>query len=1007
MMDRIRKKTTTIRRIVAGKTPPPWRSWSVDNPILRVAYGVIIIGSIVALLGPRLRDQDLPRSGVIAQRNWDATIDFTFERPNPDVEEQRDAAEAQVLPIYRYLPDKRDLAVDQIGRAFEIVRPVVRDHRKRLVDLAAQLEADRLKLEARRQEIIADQAELARLREERERELERRKELRRRHEELQKREQAPPGGPEKGKGKGKAAEKGEGAAEGTGAEAADGGEGAAEPVGPLPVFEPLPPLPERDFAAEIAEIDRLLDIELLEHDKAVRLEKRAFEDEVGALQLRFQDVLRLGPGFDTDDFAALVRTGFDESLEKLLKQVVKGVMEQRIVRTRYQLEDRLRKGVRDPIQQTVFTMDDLDLFVELDAARAMAVERARGLLAELAAQAPPEAPAPPDGEASPAAPPSQGAPPLGPREQNAVVEIASALVDENYVYDSRATLAEIGRARAAVEPVKRVDYQKGQKIVARGERVTDEHVAVLTAMVEARSQTNRLAIVAGLLAFTTLAVGFLWMFARRDMRKMLRGDRDMALFGLIALLQVALVELLAQVMDGVLTVWENVPEIAFYLAIPFGMGAMLIRLFLSVEAAVFFSALVSLLAGLAFHERVLPGWETTFPQLVVIYALLTSLAGTYAMHDIRQRTSLLRAGFFVGSVNALVIVALALIDTGRLETSILSMALAGIIAGILDYLLVLALTPALEYTFGYTTDIKLLELANITQPALKELSMKAPGTYHHSVMVGNLAEAAAEAIGANPLLTRVGAYYHDLGKMRNPRYFAENQAGENPHDKLKPQMSALIIKSHVKDGIEIARGHRLPQDIVDFVPQHHGTALIGYFYARAKEMATQEEVDEADYRYPGPKPQRRETALVMLADGIEAAARSLPEPTPARIKGLVKKIINGKFIDGQLDECDLTLRDLHEIERSFTRILVSMYHVRPEYPKIPGEDERARARGGGVSHAVPSSVGAQDTTGRRKPRRDKEDGDARRAEQPPAQEEGGVGPAAAPGRGDPPAPGET
>ena len=1001
MMDKIRKKTTTIRRIVAGKGPPAWRRWSGDNPVLRVLYASLIIGGIVAVLGPRLRDQDLPRPGVIAQRNWDATIDFTFERPNPDVEEQRDAAEAQVLPIYRYLPEKRDRAVELVGRAFEIVRPVVRDHRKRLADLAAQLETDKLQLEARRQSILADQVEHGRLRIQRDEELKRRRELKRQREEEQK--AAPPAPkdtppPDNGKG-GKGSKSGKGGKGGSKAaptpappesptEVAEGTEPAPAEVTP-PVFEPLPPLPERDFAAELAELGRLLDIEALDHDQAVRVENRSFEDAVGALQLRFQDVLRLGPTFDTDDFAGLVRIGFDESVERLIKQVVKGVMEQRIVRTRYQLEDRLRKGVRDPIQQTVFTIDDLDLFIEVDSARAMAVERARGLLAEVAAR-----------------PPVEGEAALGPREQNAVVEIASTLIDENYVYDSRATQAEIERARAAVVPVKRVDYQKGQKIVARGERVTEEDVAVLTAMLEAHSQTNRLVILAGLLVFTALAAGFLWLFARRDVRKMLRGDRDLALFGLIALIQIGLVELLAQVMDGVLTVWENVPEIAFYLAIPFGMGAMLIRLFLSVEAAVFFSALVSLLTGLAFHERVLPGWETTFPQFVVIYALLTSLAGTYAMHDIRQRTSLLRAGFFVGLVSAVVVVSLALVDGGRFDGSLLSMALAGLIAGVLDYLLVLALTPALEYTFGYTTDIKLLELANITQPALKELSMKAPGTYHHSVMVGNLAEAAAESIGANPLLTRVGAYYHDLGKMRNPRYFAENQAGDNPHDKIKPQMSALIIKSHVKDGIEIARGHRLPQDIADFVPQHHGTALIAYFYARAKEMATQEEVDEADYRYPGPKPQKRETALVMLADGVEAAARSLPEPTPARIKGLVKKIINGKFIDGQLDECDLTLRDLHEIERSFTRILVSMYHVRPEYPKIPGEDERARARGGGVSQIVPASVGAQDGAARKKPRREREDGDARRAEQPAAEEKGGLAPAEAAGGGGPGAPGK-
>jgi len=211
-------------------------------------------------------------------------------------------------------------------------------------------------------------------------------------------------------------------------------------------------------------------------------------------------------------------------------------------------------------------------------------------------------------------------------------------------------------------------------------------------------------------------------------------------------------------------------------------------------------------------------------------------------------------------------------------------------------------------------------------------------------MVGNLAESAAEAIGANPLLTRVGAYYHDLGKMRNPRYFAENQAGENPHHKLKPSMSALIIKSHVKDGIEIARNYKLPQDIVDFIPQHHGTAIISYFYIKAKENAEAEdmpEVDEESFRYPGPRPQRKETAVVMLADSVEASARALPDPNPQRLKQLVKKIVTNKFIDGQLDECDISFRDLNQIVKAFNRVLISMYHGRPEYPADPSEQRRS------------------------------------------------------------------
>jgi putative nucleotidyltransferase with HDIG domain len=213
--------------------------------------------------------------------------------------------------------------------------------------------------------------------------------------------------------------------------------------------------------------------------------------------------------------------------------------------------------------------------------------------------------------------------------------------------------------------------------------------------------------------------------------------------------------------------------------------------------------------------------------------------------------------------------------------------------------------------------------------------MQAPGSYHHSMMVGSLCEAAAEKIGCNPLLARVGAYYHDIGKAKNPQYFAENQKlGVNPHDKLKPNMSALIIKAHVKDGLEMARHHRLPVVIQDFIVQHHGTSLIAYFYHKAKSLEDPDiqEVDENDYRYPGPKPRSRETAICLLADGVEAASRAMPDPTPARLKGLVQKMISKAFTDGQLDECGLTLHDLNKIAEAFNRILAGIYHHRPEYP---------------------------------------------------------------------------
>ena len=231
----------------------------------------------------------------------------------------------------------------------------------------------------------------------------------------------------------------------------------------------------------------------------------------------------------------------------------------------------------------------------------------------------------------------------------------------------------------------------------------------------------------------------------------------------------------------------------------------------------------------------------------------------------------------------------------------------------------------------------------MNHPALRVLATEAPGTFTHSVMVGNLAEAGCEAIGANGLLARVGAYYHDLGKTNAPRYFAENQTGDNPHDRLKPHLSALIIKSHVKDGIKILKGFGLPQEIIDCVPEHHGTSRIEHFYnlARRQAEAEGEGVEESDFRYPGPRPQTKETAVLMIADTVEAAAKALPDPNPARIEALVQRLIAKKREDGQLDDCDMTLRELANVERALTHVLVGMHHTRPVYLPPPTRNDRA------------------------------------------------------------------
>ena len=259
----------------------------------------------------------------------------------------------------------------------------------------------------------------------------------------------------------------------------------------------------------------------------------------------------------------------------------------------------------------------------------------------------------------------------------------------------------------------------------------------------------------------------------------------------------------------------------------------------------------------------------------------------------------------------------------------------GFFGGIQTGIIVAGITPLFETLFKYTTEIKLLELANLNQPIFQRMIIEAPGTYHHSIVVGSMVETAAEAIGANSLLVKVSAYYHDIGKVKKPNYFIENQSnGENKHDKLSPRMSALVIISHIKDGCELAKEAKLGAEIVNIIREHHGNSLVRYFYDKAKkdDDASIRALPESDFRYPGPKPQTREAGLVLLGDVIEASSRILSNPTPSRIRNLVKERIEGVFMDGQLDECELTLRDSNSISETFTRILTGIFHQRIDYP---------------------------------------------------------------------------
>ncbi|MCC7344283.1 MAG: HDIG domain-containing protein [Deltaproteobacteria bacterium] len=522
-------------------------------------------------------------------------------------------------------------------------------------------------------------------------------------------------------------------------------------------------------------------------------------------------------------------------------------------------------------------------------------------------------------------------------QSSQLYEIASRLVRPNLSYDPVET--ELRRARA-VGNVRNViiKVQAGESIVRSGDRYEPHHLVILEGIRRVKTETSFATKFLGTALFVSILLLITYVFSKRFIRKFNPTRADLYFLGgvlILLLLSVRIAAALSSAFRDLLPFDVSVQ--ALYYAIPVAAGAMLTRYILNSEISLVFAIVASALTGM-FLEGDLD---------LSIYYLISSIVAASAIAHVERRSAILRAGVMVGAVNAAVVLAIKLVtvvsvaNVLNLPNIFMNMGLA-FLGGLLAAIFVMVLAPVAELLFDYVTDIKLLELGNLNHPLLKEMIVKAPGTYHHSQLVAVLAEAAAAEIGANPLLARVGSYFHDVGKMRKPSYFIENQqGGENRHDKLAPSMSALIIASHVKDGLELAREYKLPTRIADFIPQHQGTKLITYFYNKAQEQAQLAggSVDEKDYRYPGPRPQTREAGIILLADGVEAAVRSIPEKTPAKIQAMVQKIINKNFTEAQLDECDMTLKDLHMIAESFVRVLVGIYHQRIEYPDV--EEKKA------------------------------------------------------------------
>lgn len=460
---------------------------------------------------------------------------------------------------------------------------------------------------------------------------------------------------------------------------------------------------------------------------------------------------------------------------------------------------------------------------------------------------------------------------------------------------------------------KEISVKKDETIVERGQKINQTQNLANAELNRIEKEPKNLYYILGILLLMVIFCVVTITYQSIRKLKILTELKNVVLLCLLSLLIILVAKAI------ILSSWS------VYL-IPLACVSMLVAILLDPTVAMILTVILSVFIGVLTGIRL--------DIMVAMFA--GGIVSIYAVINVRRRRDLTKAGILIGLTNIVAIVAMGLINFVSIDF-IIKQAAWGLANGFLSAIIVTGLLPVFEMFFGITTNISLLELSDLNQPVLKELVLKAPGTYHHSLVVGNLAESAAEAVGANSLLARVGGYFHDIGKLRMAPYFTENQAHlENKHENLSPTISSLIIINHVKEGSDLAKKYNLGTAINDIIIQHHGDDVVQYFYHRALENDGQEnsKIQSEDFRYPGPKPQSKEAAIVMLADAVEAASRAMSAPTPAKIKAIVNRLINNKFIDGQLDGCDLTLKDLHTISNVFIHILNGILHTRIEYPDI-------------------------------------------------------------------------
>ena len=515
------------------------------------------------------------------------------------------------------------------------------------------------------------------------------------------------------------------------------------------------------------------------------------------------------------------------------------------------------------------------------------------------------------------------------KEVEALFQAVSPLIQPSVIYDGAATENERRTTSDTVTPVA-ISLKRGQRIADQGDIITPEVLSKIGAIGNYSSSTRKYNRFLGLLVLISALYWAAWKFIQNRgvvARLALSQEKTFALLGFIVVAQTAMMAVAFRMADYTATQNLKAPlndPTVWSFAVPFAFGSLLMTLLADRRTAIFTGLFTSLLGGLLAPR----GMEFT------IFAAIASAVAVYGIGAYRTRQTITIAGAFVGLASAGTAVALIayMQQPFVLNTVLISIA-CGLAGGIITAAATAVFMPICESIFGILTDVKLLELSNADLPALGQLALRAPGTNQHSHAVGQLAEEACRVVGGNALLVRIGALYHDIGKTAAPEHFVENQLGKNPHDRLKPSQSAKIIISHVTYGVKLAKELGLPQRIIDFIPQHHGTRTLHYFLKKAQAEAREaDDISENDFRYPGPKPQFREAAIMMIADSCEAAARSLAEPNPENIRFIVTKIIDAIVSDDQLDECDLTLRELTQIREAMIRSLIAIYHSRLDYP---------------------------------------------------------------------------